>query len=116
MACSACATPGPAGTIQCGTTYAEQLYASSCIACHSHDGTPRVGPTFKELWGKQETVVETATGAVLTIPVDRSYLKESLHDPNKCKVVGFEVLTMTPFTNFGEVEIDAMAAFLASLR
>jgi cytochrome c oxidase subunit 2 len=117
MACTACATPRPAAArIHCGTTYGKQLYETTCIACHSIDGTPRVGPTFQGLWGKQETVVEAATGTVKTVTIDRSYLKESLHDPNTWKVVGFEAQAMTSFTNFGEDEIDAMITFLATLK
>ena len=117
MACTACATSRPAAArIYCGTTYAQQLYDTICIACHSCDGTPRVGPTFKGLWGRQETVVEPGTGRVKTVTVDRSYLKESLHDPDKWKVVGFESLSMVSFANFGEDEIDAMSTFLATLK
>jgi cytochrome c oxidase subunit 2 len=97
--------------------YGQQLYNSTCIACHSTDGTPRVGPTFKGLWGKEEVVVETRTKQEKTVTVDRAYLKESLHDPDKVKPKGlFEALTMTSFANFGEDEIDAMQKFLETLK
>lgn len=51
----------------------EQLYTSrGCLACHSTDGSPRVGPSFQGLFGSKS---DTDKG---TFDVDESYLKESI--------------------------------------
>ena len=44
-----------------------QLYTNKgCVACHSIDGSPRVGPTFKGLIGKTETVLRNGKEETLS--------------------------------------------------
>jgi len=47
-----------------------------CIACHSLDGAPSVGPTWKGLVGKSETLIDGSS-----VLVDEAYLKESIVNP-----------------------------------
>lgn len=51
-----------------------------CLGCHSLDGAAKVGPTFKDIAGR-ETVV-TVGGAEKTITADRDYLLRAINDPN----------------------------------
>ncbi len=65
-----------------------QLYQEKgCMACHSIDGTPRVGPTLKGLFGKTVTVM--TDGKERNITADEAYLRKSILEPNADVVKGF---------------------------
>lgn len=84
----------------------------ACSACHSQDGNPSVGPTWKGLFGKEEVL---AGGA--KVRVDEAYLNESIVAPNAKVVEGFRAGIMPP--DFGqklsEGDIQAIIAFIKSL-
>ena len=52
------------------------LQDRSCLACHTVDGRPSVGPSLKGLYGKQETL---ASGNIVN--VDDAYLTQSIRSP-----------------------------------
>jgi cytochrome c oxidase subunit 2 len=58
-----------------------------CMACHSTDGSKIVGPTYLNLFGKQQVV--TRDGADVTITADEEYIKKSILDPNAEIVKGY---------------------------
>lgn len=92
----------------------QALYTSKgCVACHSIDGTPRVGPSLKGLDGKKGKV--TVAGAVQDITVDDAYLKESIQNPNAKIVQGFPpvMIVATPLT---DAEIDHVIAYIKTLK
>jgi cytochrome c oxidase subunit 2 len=80
-----------------------------CLACHSLDGTKRIGPTLKGIWGHQEAVV--TNGAERTVTVDEPYLRRSLLEPNADEVAGFQPV-MPKFTHLAPDEIQAIVDFL----
>ena len=55
-----------------------------CVACHSSDGTPGVGPTWQGLYLRQEQMTDGST-----ITADETYLTTSIYDPNAQIVAGF---------------------------
>ena len=64
-----------------GATPGSKLYQEKgCIACHSIDGSPRVGPTFKGLLGKTETVVMKRERSKLSV-VDEAYIRNYISTP-----------------------------------
>lgn len=76
-----------------------------CIACHSLNGSAGVGPTWKGLFGKTETMDDGTT-----VVVDDAYLRESIVDPNARVVEGYE-----PFMQayeMSDAELDALIAFI----
>lgn len=75
-----------------------------CLSCHSIDGSPNVGPTWKDLYGKTETLVDGST-----IIVDEDYLKESIINPNATVVQGFSPI-MPPY-ELKDEELDALIAY-----
>lgn len=79
-----------------------------CLACHSVDGSPGVGPTWKGLYGKQEALADGTT-----VPVDEAYLRESILDPSAKLVEGFPP-AMPPYT-FSDEELRMLIAYLESL-
>ncbi|CUS05277.2 Cytochrome c oxidase subunit 2 [Candidatus Promineifilum breve] len=55
-----------------------------CVACHSSDGTPGVGPTWQGLYQRQEQLTDGST-----ITADDAYIINSINEPNAQIVVGF---------------------------
>ncbi len=62
-----------------------------CFACHSVDGTKKVGPSLKGIFGKEE---EMADGSKLT--VDENYIRQSLMEPTAKVEKGYPP-SMPPF-------------------
>jgi cytochrome c oxidase subunit 2 len=60
---------------------------NACISCHSQDGTRIVGPSFKGLFGKKETVI--TNGVERQVTVDEDYIRRSVYDPNADIVKGY---------------------------
>ena len=59
-----------------------------CLGCHSLDGTPGVGPSFKGINGRSTLVV--TKGAERAITVDDAYLRLSITEPAADVVKGFQ--------------------------
>ena len=76
-----------------------------CIACHSLDGSPGVGPTWKGLVGKKEILADGSS-----VMVDEDYLKESIVDPN-AKLVKDYAPIMPP-AQVTEDQLEALVAYL----
>jgi cytochrome c oxidase subunit II len=86
-----------------------------CGACHSVDGSEKVGPTWKGLWGKTEAFTD---GTSLTVDGadGENYLKESINDPNAKVVAGFAP-QMPPYAGQLEDEhIEALIAYIKTLK
>lgn len=65
--------------------YGERLYKQQgCETCHSTDGSTKIGPSFKGLFGKTETFADGSSAQV-----DENYLRESIEDPQAKIVKGF---------------------------
>jgi len=82
--------------------------ARGCLGCHSVDGSPGVGPTWKGLYGKTETLADGAT-----VVADADYLKQSIVKPQAMIVKGYSPL-MQPYNLSGE-ELDALIAYTRDL-
>ncbi len=91
----------------------KELYASkTCSACHSDDGSARVGPSFKGLFGKMETMNDGKT-----IKVDEVYIRESIMEPSKAVVKGFTAGTMPTFKGqLSDEDVNALVAFIKSVQ
>src|SRR5512136_316780 len=83
-----------------------------CVACHSTDGTPRVGPTFKGLFGKTVTVI--TEGKERQVVADDSYLRKSLLEPNADVVKGFP--PVMPLEKMADEELAALVDYIKSLK
>ena len=82
--------------------------ARGCVAGHSADGSPGVGPTWKGLYGKQETLADGKT-----VQADPTYLKQSITDPAARIVRGFA--PVMPQQQFSPDELDALVAYIKTL-
>ncbi|RLE31386.1 MAG: cytochrome c oxidase subunit II [Acidobacteria bacterium] len=81
-----------------------------CQQCHSVDGSPRTGPTFFKVFGKEETL---ADGSIIT--VDEDYIRESVLEPNAKVVAGFEPVMPTYQGRMKDDQIEALIAYIKSL-
>jgi cytochrome c2 len=82
--------------------------AQGCVACHTVDGSPGVGPTWLGMWGRQETLTN---GRVIV--VDEDYFRRSLDDPKRQVVQGYPNVMLHYFLS--EDEIAALITFAKTL-
>ncbi len=80
-----------------------------CSGCHSVDGTPGVGPSFKGIWGK----VHAFQGGG-SAKVDEAYVRESIVNPGAKVVAGFE--NLMPPIPLEEREIQGVVTYLKTLE
>ena len=89
-----------------------QIYqAKGCIACHTFDGTPRVGPTFLHDFGSQ---VALSDGTRVTM--DDAYIRTSILHPQAQARPGYPPAMPTFESLISERELADVTAYIASLR
>jgi cytochrome c oxidase subunit 2 len=84
-----------------------------CVACHSLDGGPRVGPSFQEIFGRKETVL--TGGNEHEITVDEAYLTNSIKNPSQDIAKGFPP-AMPDQSALKPEEVTQLVEFLKSLK
>ena len=90
-----------------------QLYQEKgCVGCHSIDGSPRVGPSFKGLFGKTEKV--TAAGKEQTVTVDETFIRKFIQEPNVVHIEGFQPIM--PKIAMTDEELTGLVDYIKSLR
>lgn len=89
----------------------EKLYKSkACVTCHSVDGSPGNGPTFKGAFGH---TVRLSDGS--TVTVDENYVRESILNPKAKVVEGFQPIMPTFQGVLKDKDVDALVAYIKSL-
>lgn len=83
-----------------------------CLGCHSTDGKPMVGPTFKGLYGKQEEII--TQGKVETVTVDDERLRVAIVDPAREVVRGYP--PQMPSANLNPDELDQVISYIKELK
>ena len=84
-----------------------------CVACHSTDGSPKVGPTWKGVFAIKDHEMEGG----LKVAVDENYLRESILQPNAKVVKGFSQGVMPTFQGqLSEDQVNAIIEFIKSLK
>jgi cytochrome c oxidase subunit 2 len=89
----------------------ELLKSKGCLGCHTTDGTRKVGPTFKGLFGSKVTV--TTNGKERTITADEEYLERSVKDPGADVAQGFP--NIMPKLPVSDEELKAIVDYLETL-
>ena len=84
---------------------------SGCATCHSIDGSQKVGPTFKGLFGRQEKI--TSLGA---LSVDENYLRESIIEPQAKIVEGFPPSMPTFKGQLSDRRIAGLIEYIKTLK
>ena len=91
----------------------QSLYTSkACVGCHSTDGSPRVGPSFKGLFGAKKEF-DNGSSAV----ADEAYLRESILNANAKIVKGFAKGQMPIYQGqLKDKEVTALIEFIKGLK
>ncbi|HYO94917.1 MAG TPA: cytochrome c oxidase subunit II [Polyangiaceae bacterium] len=82
-----------------------------CAVCHSVDGTPKTGPSWKGLFGRT-AIVNGGT----SVRADENYIRESIVDPTAKVVQGFAPSMPTYQGKLKDVEIDGIIAYIKTLK
>ena len=90
----------------------KMLEEKGCLGCHSMDGSKKIGPTFKGLYGSQVTVV--TNGKERTVTSDEEYLRRSILEPGADIVKGYQnIMPAFPVT---KEELKAIIEYLETLK
>jgi cytochrome c551/c552 len=91
--------------------YAKTQHKAVCAACHSLDGTRLVGPSFKGIFGRKQTIIRK--GKKMEINVDESYLLRAINDPLAEHPEGYPPAMPNP--NLSKIEQKAFVEWLKTL-
>lgn len=92
------------------------LKQNACITCHSQDGSKIVGPSFKGLYGKKETVV-TESGEEIEIVADDAYILQSIYEPNAHIVKGFNKGLMISYKDrLSQEDVQKIIEYIKTLN
>lgn len=82
-----------------------------CLGCHSTDGSAKVGPTLKGLYGSRVSLEDGRTAVA-----DEGFLKESIVDPGAGIVKGFPNVMPTFKGQLSDDDISAIIAYIKTLK
>ena len=88
-----------------------QREEKGCATCHSVDGTPSKGPSWKGIWGKMEKMSDGKT-----VLVDENYVTESMMDPQAKVVFGFEPVMPSFQGLLHPQDVRGLIAYIKSLK
>jgi cytochrome c oxidase subunit 2 len=83
---------------------------NGCIQCHSLDGSAANGPTFKDLFGKQEELTDGSR-----VLVDENYVRESIYDPAAKIVKGYSLGMSSYRGRLKDRDVNAIILYLKTL-
>jgi mono/diheme cytochrome c family protein len=86
----------------------EVAQSNGCVACHSLDGGPGLGPTWVGMYGSRRLLEDGST-----VLVDEDYIIESISRPDAKVVEGFEKLMVRYF--LPPEDLDALVEFTRQL-
>ncbi len=92
----------------------KKLYSDKgCVACHTIDGSPKIGPSWKGIWGQKDHEMEGG----FKVGVDENYIRESILNPNAKIVKSFPKGVMPTFQGvLNEDQVNALIEFIKSLK
>ncbi len=82
-----------------------------CATCHSLDGTRGQGPSWKGIWGNTEKFIDGGSAVV-----DENYIRESILEPQKHVVQGYEGIMPTYQGLLRPREILGVIEFIKTLK
>lgn len=89
----------------------KKFWEGRCKQCHSDDGSAGTGPSFKDLWGREEEMTDGTK-----IVVDENYVHESILNPQARIVKGFgNVMPSFKGQLKDPRDINAIIAYLKSI-
>jgi len=104
-------TEAAAGKVQDALKIMEN---NGCLGCHTVDGTKKIGPSFKGIFGREVEVV--TNGREREIVVDEAYLKRSMLEPGADVVQGFPNIMPSQKGILSDEEMNAVIEYLKKLK
>jgi len=98
---------------QAGPDGAKLFTEKGCAACHSIDGSPKVGPTLKGLLGRKEPV--THEGKDHQVVVDEAFIRSKLLTPENARIKGFPPIMPSQKGVLTDAETEALIRYLKTL-
>jgi cytochrome c oxidase subunit 2 len=90
----------------------KELYSKQgCETCHTVDGTAKIGPSWKGLFGKSESFADGSS-----LKVDENYLRESMMDPASKVVKGFAPSMPTYQGKLSDRDITSLIEYIKTLK
>ncbi len=89
----------------------QDVYGRLCIACHTLDGSNRVGPSFAGAFGSERTFVDGSS-----VTADENYIRESILNPQAKVVQGYPPSMPSFQGQLSEKEIDGLITYIKSLK
>lgn len=90
----------------------EKLYASkACITCHSVDGSPKVGPSWKGLYGSKRQLKSGES-----VVSDENHIRDSILNPGAQVTAGFDNVMPTYAGSLSDREIEGLIAYIKTLQ
>jgi len=89
-----------------------QIYRSAqCYTCHSVDGSPGTGPTWRGMYNHPVTLTDGTT-----VIADENYLRRSILEPNAQVVRGFNPVMPTYRGSLTEWQLSDLIEYMKSLQ
>jgi cytochrome c oxidase subunit II len=85
----------------------QRIFKIYCAGCHNLNGTASTGPALNLIWGKNEEFTDGSSTLV-----DENYIRDSIYDPNKQIVKGYEPKMPTFKGKLTDKDIDHLIAFI----
>lgn len=90
----------------------DHFSSKGCVACHSVDGSVKVGPSLKGIWG---TTAKHSDGS--SAMIDEAYVRSSILNPQEKFIAGFQGVIMPSFQGLiTEEEINELTEYIKSLK
>lgn len=89
---------------------AKMFVAKGCNACHSIDGSAKIGPSFANIWGKTHKFVGGNTKVV-----DDNYIRDSVMEPAKDVVEGYQPVMPSFKGQLNDQQVEALIEYIKSL-
>lgn len=86
------------------------LDANLCLACHSIDGQPGIGPTFKGLYGRTQKLKDGST-----VTVNDAFIRDKILHPDT-KIVAGQFEQEMPKTDLTGEEIEEVIEYIQTLK
>jgi len=81
-----------------------------CLACHSIDGQPGIGPTLKGIYGRTQKLADGST-----VTVNDSFIRDKILHPD-AKILAGTFEQEMPKSDLTDEEIEKIVEYIQTLK